>query len=1305
MRLIVILLIVFSYVFSFTTSIINNMTNVIKNFIPYSAVKQTQYHEGPVDFYKINPDKFTNIYGNLQITGNTVMCVTNKKLNKDEMKLNGVTKNDYLNNYKRFNCTNDIYKNDNKYLTKFIDIDDANFTFNSSSAIIKLPGTYKEIAWVGLFWQGYLNNYSVIYKKQTSNDLPNGNIEETNASKVLLKINDNDYHEVIADRVDYIKKTSRYLSGEGAIYSAWADITDIVKQYNYSPNQEINITVANISTSKGSERDHGDYGGWSVVVIYKEDQKNDNSKLRNNSVYYGFDFVSHSNPIDIEIKNLVLPNKIGQEIKTYMALFSAEGEYKYKPDYALMNGKELTENLIYNGKNVFEKDNVFDARLSSDIKRYPELYNNDGLDIDIFNNVSQIMTDMRDNNPNQKSYNVTISLRSDNERFSPSCVVFSTELYEPRVCYYIDSIEDEFGNIVFENGNFIKDIDPNKEYKINLWISNMKKSQNDVDLDTAKKVKVFLNMSDFDYTLESTEMKNIGVNQFQHQTDAKGDDLFSYIFLKSQGQYHVGEGANASEGGTIEVASSFNDNAHKAFISFHGKFETNANQQNINLDDYFEFKASFATDFMTIDEKNAIEISKCIPFDASANIYIPESGTFNVVESTFNSNIDPVDVSNHINDLYTKIVGEPFSVKIVKLNNNKETLEDYNGLVRLDIINDPEDEDECKNNPPLWSGYYVFHNASSIEADDINVTKAIKKARFRVVYLTDRYGNLVSAQQGNACLNKTYNCVWGLLTQIATSRYGNECPTGTNYVNSSSRNYSNNRDYCNVPCAAECNYYRNRSQDNNVPSEECLECIFREYSNSVCSRDDFAIRPDRFEVNGPNLALLKAGQSYNFIIKAVGKTGSVAQGYDANLSIKKLPLNSLPTTESVLEYKENKSGCITGDFNPSSQLTIHDGVVTYNAYYTEAGEVNVTIKEVPGNEFALVDIDDAQNPKGLTIQSVTKTYKFIPARFEVNPASINYSNGGNGFTYISNDLKMASKLDFMIKALNDLNNSTKNYNPNCYAKDVNITLSNLPLSSAVTNKIIYNQELNPSADVVIPNNQSITFVVSKSKFDTQGSANPILYINFEKKYNSPQEPFDFTITDINATNVDNVTGVSGPISKSAHFIYGRINIPDVVGYSSILHNTVKYEYYKNGKWEVNQNHSSSNVGDINSSLSITPDMTIQPGAISQGYQDIVYRPTRTTPYSRKVDYSVNSWLWYHPNATIYKDPIDPATGARNFDCQKHPCNKVSFLAISGGWAGVGENNSTYAPDNNKTIKIKSKADVNASKSQVKHLNW
>jgi hypothetical protein len=200
------------------------------SFLSTNTYAETIYTLGTNNFKLINPSETRNIIGNTQIIGNTVECVTSKRI------LFGSDNN--------LACSNDLKKNDNNYIIKYIDIDKDTSTFNSSSATLQLPNTYSDIAWVGLFWQGHINNYSYqssikskysnyyynyyiqnnyydyFYNKDygsdsdaiyfnVSNDYTNNNIKQTKANQLLLKVGNSQYTTITADKLNYLKSSRK----------------------------------------------------------------------------------------------------------------------------------------------------------------------------------------------------------------------------------------------------------------------------------------------------------------------------------------------------------------------------------------------------------------------------------------------------------------------------------------------------------------------------------------------------------------------------------------------------------------------------------------------------------------------------------------------------------------------------------------------------------------------------------------------------------------------------------------------------------------------------------------------------------------------------------------------------------------------------------------------------------------------------------------------------------------------------------------------------------------------------------------
>ncbi|WP_456488156.1 hypothetical protein, partial [Caminibacter pacificus] len=643
---------------------------------------------------------------------------------------------------------------------------------------------------------------------------------------------------------------------------------------------------------------------------------------------------------------------------------------------------------------------------------------------------------------------------------------------------------------------------------------------------------------------------------------------------------------------------------------------------------------------------------------------------------------DPLEPKDPKNLLYTQIVNQQFNVKLLHMDNNGIDLKPYSGLIQVSVIDETNatTKDELDQKPDLAVEYLQMNN--KMKELQIKVPKAVKRARFRIRYIKDskgmvfRWTNMTTCQsQLQGGQDMTMSCIWMMLA----SEYGGEAlncqirPTDPGCY-----------------CSSECNYgnaLTGRGGNNLIKqNSECMKCLFGHFGETVYSRDDFSVRPKKFKIVPLTSGKLKSGNNYTFKLEAVDANGQPCADYNETLN--------LNAVSPMLDYNDTKAniGCQRGTLsiaNPNS-AKFADGVANVVLNYNEVGELNMTLKEVDGSEFASVDSQDTTNPNGVKIEAYNKLVTFIPDHFQITTPT--YNDGGNGFTYMSNDLNMSSILTFNIKALNAYNQTTINYRNGCYSKNVGVVVHHG--SVPVSENLIF-KEANETTIHSVPNSQDIVFNVISAKF-AGGIANVKTMINFEKKYSRPESPFTFTLNDLNATDTDMVSGVN-TINQSANFIYGRINIPNVASYSNVIHNSVTYQYYKNGKWVVNTYHTS-NDGNITKTL--INGVTSVLGPINSGYQDVKYTSTKSLPYTVKGEYGISSWMWYHPKAVTYLDP-----SATNHNCTTHPCNKIEFLPVAGGWAGVGESSSQYAPDKNRTIKLKSHADINASKSQVRTINW
>ncbi len=498
----------------------------------------------------------------------------------------------------------------------------------------------------------------------------------------------------------------------------------------------------------------------------------------------------------------------------------------------------------------------------------------------------------------------------------------------------------------------------------------------------------------------------------------------------------------------------------------------------------------------------------------------------------------------------------------------------------------------------------------------------------------------------------------------------------------------NGSDYSLKPlskCTQDCNFNKEITEDN--------PC-YRYFKSS----DNFAVRPNHFNIIYSNNTL-KAGK-FNLIIKAVDALSNNVDNYNEILSVE--------GDSPRLDYSDTKVsiGCGQGNLNIISNAVFSNSEANVTLKYTEVGDLNITVKEINGSEFAEIDEDDT-NDSARLITEDSKVFHFIPHHFEINATYNDFNNGS--FTYVSSDLNMSTLLDINITAENEENHTTFNYNKNCYAKNFDFNVSYDDLNASKVPAIFY--EINSTKYNTTTNNDLNFTNFSKNFFDTDnnGTAKVTVKINFDKNYTNPVEEFNMTVRDINVSDINGTFG-SKDINDFATFRYGRIKISNVASYNNEINTTFEYQYWTDEGWVVNKEHNNTNEGNVTitsplyapNPSDITMNIIQQSGNdILEGKEKIKISTSHSLPYSAKIHLKIDPWLWYHPLAKDYKAP-----DSNNTDCLTHPCMKVDFLTSGAGWGGVKAINNPKFNEENRTSDINiTHTDVNVSKSQVKKINW
>jgi hypothetical protein len=437
------------------------------------------------------------------------------------------------------------------------------------------------------------------------------------------------------------------------------------------------------------------------------------------------------------------------------------------------------------------------------------------------------------------------------------------------------------------------------------------------------------------------------------------------------------------------------------------------------------------------------------------------------------------------------------------------------------------------------------------------------------------------------------------------------------------------------------------------------------YAKSADS-DDFALRPDKFDLSISTSPPYVSGRDYNLTFLAKDKLNNSTTNYNESIPI---------------DYNETKVACNKGVFNPSiSTILFSDGSKIINTNYNEVGVINVKVQEINGSEFAVVDKNDTSDVQRL-ITPADINLTFSPDHFDINTTLV---QGGNNFTYISDDLNMSTTLDIKITAKNELNATTQNYNSNCYAMPTNYTISYANISTSNLSKVLY-RETNTSTEGNVSINSDLNLSnIPNTIFSTDdnGSGNIHVDINFDRNKTKTVNPFILNIQNINTTDSNGTFGTQN-LDKNATFYYGRVhtNKQTFEGTSGVA--PIYYEVYCNDcnktQFNINGNESVDSVdwfvntlhvdqdGNVslydslgntrfnNTSYASASNIIVNQANILNGVENITLSIDKA-PYNDRILMTPSSWLLYNT--------FDNNASTNDFE--------VEFIPIGGNWSGYGD---------------------------------
>jgi len=1247
----------------------------------------TTYRNGLQPFNKVNPESTWNIRGNYKIAGNSVMCLT------------GVT------NSWAGTCRDNQNDTNNNSIARYINIDGNTSTWNSSSSSISLPNSYEQnggqgILWAGLFWSGRIstndnNNFQRMGVVNGSGfinqDMTTGNtisIANTDANRLLLKIDTGNYLNVQANELYTTSDNTTVQS-----YAAYSDVTTLVQDANLNSGDH-NFTIANLTSTEGQESGAGNFGGWSLVVIYAEDF---NGKPRNISIYSGLETVSdNAGAKTIQISGFKLP--AAGTVSANLSIFAGEGEWRWGSRSTKWDWMKISDELNANYvamPGALDDNNIFDGKMTNisrpNILNNAPVNNNVGVEVDDYD-VSGPMQGFRNTNPDIDT--IYLRMDSNEDYINPTMVVFSTELYQPEVCY--DYTYDFDGYVIPS-----EDLDLNTTYQ---------------DLEIPLTTHLTVRSIEGDFPLQNTTVTVNSEIRYLTYTPGSaayaGDSINAYLTMyppelnvtaANTFRMSIGAGATA-DGGTIYP-----------FETHYMRFQHDLNSSQENFDTKLQITLDYTTDYGS----GPVPIHSVLNEDnlcAGSHSYQPSWGIFNVINDDA-----PTDLTYN---LRTQIVERPFNAKIVGYGgaNYDDPTATFNTWIEVEVFNVDffkRDSNLSCNNPDSNISipqFKRFNNSSFTMTNDTTYDRANKNSAFRVWYLEDESGNLVNNQSANGNDDSYFK----------TTIYP------TNYATDGN-------------CTTQC-----------TTGVDCYSCLRVYYGKPLCSRDNFSIRPESFNmVLSDNNQTTNSTGNVNMRTNTQGLTVNTAGAYQYQLDINATKYGS---NDAALGYVQdfpsltpNANGVIVLDFDANhtsgvfptftSNTNCNSFTATLNTeafWHGERTSFNVTAPDVGAYTYHILDnkwtsVDNPGNygqdciadnvsvgatgDVGCNVSSNLAPHSDLSIRsypYRFDTTAVNailpdpllpyiYSNQLNDITSPTRDENMSLRYAGNIAAVGADASAMTNFVSNCYSEhvtlDLDYTMTGETFAGGAWNQTngttanginIRWRELNATLNngtwtlplgrtETMNNFPDVNLTQTEFSQAALGATTLDLYLNIDRTVNTPHNPIQasfnyFTVgcesgncgflADQNTSNAS--VGRYDNIAPVVNIFYGRAHAPRYRVQGNNANLTTFYEVYCQNcniprlqtvspnqlssvddiRWFQNTIHTAAQ-GDI--PVALAPMATQNPaqfprltfpaplvtGATSVG--NYAYDNGAGYPFKTTINYTPSTWLIYNrfdPNAVV-----------------------------------------------------------------------
>ncbi|MDQ7059827.1 MAG: hypothetical protein Q9M43_01295 [Sulfurimonas sp.] len=228
----------------------------------------------------------------------------------------------------------------------------------------------------------------MIHNSNSGNSI---DLDKTASKSILIKSDAIDLGNGINTYVQLTaNQTNAYTSSEGwsevyeessnlyySRYSAYKDINLSQVSFDGGP---VTISIANVQSQEGWMRNYGNYGAWSIVIVYD----NSNETLKNISVHTGYKSV-YNDTLDFTLSGFITP--LTSSVSSSISVFAVEGEKSSAfgdDSMKITDNAGVLQNVSDNLNYPNQSNNIFDSTITNIETKTPSIANTMGIDIDTF---------------------------------------------------------------------------------------------------------------------------------------------------------------------------------------------------------------------------------------------------------------------------------------------------------------------------------------------------------------------------------------------------------------------------------------------------------------------------------------------------------------------------------------------------------------------------------------------------------------------------------------------------------------------------------------------------------------------------------------------------------------------------------------------------------------------------------------------------------------------------------------------------------------------------------------------------------